>query len=74
MSRILIVAVVGVLLFGSVLAADQMLQNDDVAVDTGNQTTQDDFAETGASLIDATPILLSALVVGAILAAVRGVG
>jgi hypothetical protein len=74
MSRILILAVVGVLLFGAPLAADQMLQNDDVAVDTGNQTTQDDFAETGASFIEATPILLAALVVGSILVAVRRVG
>jgi hypothetical protein len=51
-----------------------MLQNDDVAVDTGNQTTQDDFAETGGTLLEATPILLSALIVGTILAAVRRVG
>jgi hypothetical protein len=74
MSRILVLVVVGVLLFGAPLAADQMLQNDDVAVDTGNQTTQDDFAETGGQLIEATPILLAALVVGTILAAVRRVG
>jgi len=74
MSRILIAAVVGVVLLGAPLAADQMLQNDDVAVDTANQTTQDDFAEVGASFINATPILLAALLVGVILAAVRRVG
>jgi hypothetical protein len=44
-----------------------------VAVDTNNTTTQDEFAETGATFIEATPILLAALVVGAILVAVRGV-
>lgn len=74
MARILIAAVVGVLLLGAPLAADQMLSNPDVAVDTGNVTQQDEFVEPGASLIEATPIVLAALVVGAILAAVRRIG
>lgn len=74
MARILIAAVVGVLLLGAPLAADQMLSNPDVAVDTGNVTQQDEFTEPGASLIEATPIVLAALVVGAILAAVRRIG
>jgi hypothetical protein len=73
MSRILLAAVVGVLLLGAPLAADQMLSNPDVAVDTNNTTTQDEFAETGATFVQATPILLAALVVGALLVAVRGV-
>ena len=73
MARILIAVVVGVLLLGAPLAADQALDNPDVAVDTNNTTQQDEFAETGATFLEATPILLAALVVGALLVAVRGV-
>jgi hypothetical protein len=50
-----------------------MLSNPDVATDVNNTTTQDEFAETGATFVEATPILLAALVVGALLVAVRGV-
>lgn len=70
----MVAVVVGALLLGAPLAADQMLQNDDVAVDTGNQTTQDNFAQTGADFLQVTPILLAVLVIGSILAAVRRVG
>lgn len=74
MSRILVLAVVAVLLFGAPLAADQMLQNDDVAVDTDNQTDQDDFAEATMPFLELAPYLLFAIVVGMMLAAVRAIG
>ena len=74
MSRILVLAVVAVVLLGTPLAADQMLQNDDVAVDTGNQTDQDDFAEAAIPFIEFAPAFLLVLVVAIMLAAVRTLG
>ena len=74
MVRILILAVLAVVLLGGVLAADQALQNPDVAVDTGNTTQQDEFAEVGVSILDAAPVALFALVVGVAIAAVGRVG
>lgn len=75
MARVLILAMVAVLLFGGVLATDQALQNEDVAVDTNNTTQQDNFAEATTPIIEAgVPVALFALVVGTILAAVRAVG
>ena len=74
MSRILVLVVVAVLLFGAPLAADQMLQNDDVALDADNQTDQDDFAEATMPFIEFAPVFLFVLVVGIMLAAVRTLG
>ena len=75
MSRILILAVVGLLLFGAPLAADQMLQNEDVEpADADDLADQESFTETTAAFYEATPYLLVALVIGAMLAAVRVVG
>jgi hypothetical protein len=74
MARLLILAVLAVVLLGGVLAADQALSNPDVAVDAGNTTQQDEFAEVGVSIVDAAPLALFALVAGVAIAAVRGVG
>jgi hypothetical protein len=75
MSRILVLAVVAIVLFGSLFAADQMLQNPEVEpTDADDQTAQQDFAELSATLIDATPVLLLVLAIGAALAGVRRVG
>lgn len=76
MSRILIAAVVFVLLFGGVLAADQMLQNPDVEpADSDTAADQQQFAEAAAPMIEVGgPVALLALVVGLTLAAVRAVG
>ena len=75
MSRILVLAVVGLLLFGGVLAADQMLQNDDVQpADADDLADQETFAESVGTLIQATPVFLFALVVGILLVGVRALG
>lgn len=75
MSRILILAVVGLALFATPLAADQMLQNEDVEpADAGDLADQQTFTEAVAPFYAATPYLLVALVIGAMLAAVRAVG
>jgi cell division protein FtsX len=74
MARILILAVIAVVLFGGILAADQALSNPDTAVDTANTTQQDEFAEVGVSILDAAPLALFALVVGVAIAAVGRVG
>jgi cell division protein FtsX len=74
MARILILAVLAVMLLGGVLAADQALQNPDVAVDTGTETQQDEFAEVGVSVLDAAPLALFALVAGVVIAAIGRVG
>ncbi|MDR9381771.1 MAG: hypothetical protein RI560_08910 [Natronomonas sp.] len=74
MSRMLVLVVVALMLFAAPLAADQMLQNEDTAVDTGNQTQQDDFAEASTVFFDFAPALLLALVVGVLLMAARTLG
>ena len=74
MARILILGVLAVVLLGGVLAADQALSNADTAVDTGNTTQQDEFAEVGVSIGDAAPLALFALPAGVAIAAVRGGG
>ena len=74
MSRILVLAVVAVVLLGTPLAADQMLQNDDVAVDNTTQTDQDDFAEAAMPFIELAPAFLLVIAVGIMLAAVRTLG
>lgn len=76
MARILIAVMVAVLLFGGVLAADQMLQNPDVEpADNETAAQQQQFAETAMPMIRAgAPIGLFALVVGAMLAGVRAFG
>jgi len=76
MTRILVAVVVAVLIFGGVLAADQMLQNPDV--EPANNTTdaqQQQFAEAAAPLLGVgAPLAVLGLVVGTLLAAVRAVG
>lgn len=76
MSRILILGVVAIVLFGGVIAADQMLDNADVEPDgADDQAQQEQFAEATAPFFAAAaPLTLLALVVGAALAAVRAVG
>jgi len=75
MSRLFLVVVLAVTLLGSTIAADAMLDNPDV--ESANNTTADQqqqFAETGATFVDAAPIALAALVVGSLLMAVRVMG
>lgn len=76
MSRILILGVVAVLLFGGVLAADQALQNP--ALEPANNTTdaqQQQFTEAAAPFIEiGGPVALVALVGGLLLAGVRAMG
>jgi len=75
MARILILAVVAVLLFGGVLAADQSLQNPDTTpADGATADQQEQFVEATGPMLAAAPFALFALVVGAILVAVRRVG
>jgi len=75
MSRLFLVVVIAVTLLGATLASDAMLDNPDVQ--SQNNTTADQqqqFAETGATLMSAAPIALAALVVGSLLMAVRVMG
>lgn len=75
MSRILILAVVAVLLFGGVLAADQSLQNPETTpANNSTADQQQQFVEATGPMLNAAPVALLALVVGTILAAVRRVG
>lgn len=75
MSRILILAAVGLLLFGGTLAADQMLQNDDVEpADADDLADQQTYAESVAPFIEAAPVFLFVLAVGVVLVGVRAVG
>lgn len=76
MSRILVLGVVAVLLFGGVLAADQALQNPDLEpADAGDDAKQQDFAEATAPFFEvAAPLGLFVIMVGIALAAVRAVG
>jgi len=75
MSRILVLALLGVLLFAAPLAADQALQNPDLqpnsTADAQNQTT---IAETSIGLTETLPPLLLVVAVGGILFAVRSMG
>ena len=76
MARVMIAIVVAALLFGGVLAADQMLQNPDIEpADNETADQQEAFAEATMPFIRVgAPVALFALVVGSILAAVRAVG
>lgn len=76
MARLMIAIVVAVLLFGGVLAADQMLQNPDIEpADSETAADQEAFAEATTPIIQAAaPVALFALVIGSVLAAVRAVG
>ena len=76
MVRLMIGIVVAVLLFGGVLAADQMLQNPDVEpAGEGDLADQEAFVEATSPLIQAVaPLALFVLVIGSVLAAVRAVG
>jgi hypothetical protein len=75
MARIMIAAVVALLLFGSVIAADESLTNPDVqSSDNATADQQVAFAEATTPMIEAgAPVVLFALVIGTILAAVRAV-
>ena len=76
MSRILILGIVAMLLFGGLLVADLALQNPDLEP-TSNATAdqQQQFVEATAPIVRAgAPVALFALVVGSMLAAVRVVG
>ena len=75
MSRILILGVVVVLLFGGALAADQALQNP--ALEPGNapaDSEQQQYAEVTGVFYEAAPVALLVLTAGAALAGVRQLG
>jgi len=75
MSRILVLVVVGVMLFGGLFAAGEMLDNPDVEPNaTADQDQQTNFAETSGTFFEIAPVAFFALVVGVILAGVRRVG
>lgn len=76
MSRILILVVAGLLLFGGTLAADQMLQNPDVEPENADDAAaQEEFIEATAPILQGgAPIIVFALIVGLLLAGVRAVG
>ena len=76
MARLMVALVVAILLFGGVIAADQMLDNPDVEpADTDDAAQQEQFVEATAPFISAAaPIALFALVVGIMLGAARAVG
>lgn len=76
MSRILVLGVVGLLLFGGILAADQALQNPDLEPATAAAADeQQQFAETNAELVEAAaPVGLFALAAALTLMAARAVG
>lgn len=76
MSRIFVLVVVAVLLFGGVLAADQALQNPDLEpANAGDDADQQQFAETSAQLVEAgVPVFLLVLGIGAAVVAIRALG
>jgi len=75
MSRILILGVVVVLLFGGALAADQALQNPALEPDTANaDSEQQQYAELTGVFYEVAPVALLVLTVGAALAGVRQLG
>ena len=75
MSRILILGVVVVLLFGGALAADQALQNPALEPDSANaDSEQQDYAELTGVFYSVAPVALLVLTVGAALAGVRQLG
>ena len=76
MSRILVVGVVAVLLFGGVLAADLALQNPDLEpADNATADQQQQFAEVGGSFVElGVPVAMFGVVAGLALAAVRVMG
>jgi len=75
MSRILILGVVVVLLFGGALAADQALQNPALEPDTANaDSEQEQYAEATGVFYEVAPVALLVLTAGAALAGVRQLG
>ena len=75
MSRILILGVVVVLLFGGALAADQALQNPALEPNTTSaDSEQQQYAELTGVFYEAAPVALLVLTVGAALAGVRQLG
>jgi len=75
MSRILVLAMLGVLLFAAPLAADQALQNPDLqpnsTADAQNQTA---IAETSIATTELLPPLLLVVAVSVLLVGVRSLG
>ena len=75
MARILILAVVAILLFGGVIAADQMLQNPDIEpADADDRAEQENVAVVSGNLLEVGVVGLFALVVGALIGGVRLLG
>lgn len=76
MSRILVVGVIAVLLFGGAFVADLALQNPALEpADATADQRQQDFAEVGGSFIEiGAPIAMFGLVAGIAIAAVRVMG
>lgn len=76
MSRILILAVVGLLLFGGLLAADQMLQNPDVEpADADDAADQEAFVEATTPFVNAAaPVVMFALIIALMLVGARAAG
>lgn len=76
MSRLLVVGVVAILLFGGVLAADLALQNPDLEpADATDADRQQQFTEVGGSFVElGVPIAMFGLVAGAALMGVRALG
>lgn len=76
MARIFIAVVVAVLLFGGVLAADQMLQNPDVEpADNATADKQQQFVEATTPFIEiGVPLVVLTLTIGAAFSAIRVVG
>lgn len=76
MSRILVVGVVAVLLFGGVLAADLALQNPDLEpADNATADQQQQFAEVGGSFVElGVPVAMFGGVAALLIGAVRALG
>jgi hypothetical protein len=76
MSKILVLGVVAVLLFGGVLVADLALQNPELEpADASDATQQQDFAEVGGSFVEVgAPVALFGTVAALLVGAVRAFG
>lgn len=75
MSRIFVVVMVAVLIFGGVLAADLALENPDLEpADTQDADRQQSFVESTTPFLDLIPVVLLVLTVGVLLSGVRAFG
>lgn len=76
MSKILVVGVVALLLFGGVLAADLALENpDNTPGQTDDATQQQEFTETSAQLVEiAVPLAMFGGIGALLVGAVRALG